>query len=120
MKPPRRQVWPVCVLGSRRGWSCVLPAPTPKGELAAPGEYPGMGPQGPGASPPQGRDPAASVAIVRRQGAFLVVELALQDAQAGVGQVAGVPPAEQFLALRVDDRPPGLQRRLVLGRGPGC
>jgi len=52
--------------------------------------------------------PRASVIIVREQDALLVVELALEDAQAGIGQVPGVAPAEQFLALRVDDRPAAL------------
>ena len=50
--------------------------------------------------------------IVRGERALLVIELALQDAQAGVGQVAGVPPAQQLLALRVDDRAAGLRAGL--------
>ena len=39
-----------------------------------------------------------------------MVEFALQDPQARVGQVAGVAPAEQFLALRADDGPARPQR----------
>ena len=46
-----------------------------------------------------------------------MVEFALEDAQAGVGQVASIPPAEQFLALGVDDRPASLQGGLVLRGG---
>jgi hypothetical protein len=61
------------------------------------------------------------VGVVRRQRPLFVIEFALQDAQASVGQVAGVPPAEHFLPLGVDDRPPGLQRGLVIcdARGGG-
>ena len=43
-----------------------------------------------------------------------MVELALQRAQALVGQPADVAPAQQLLALGVDDRAPQPQRRLVL------
>jgi hypothetical protein len=57
------------------------------------------------------------VVIVRGERAFLVVELALQDAQAGVGQVAGVAPAQQLLALRADDRAASLHGGLVARRG---
>ena len=58
-----------------------------------------------------------SVVVVRGESALLVVELALQDAQAGVGQVAGVAPAQQLLALRVDDRAAGLHGGLIARRG---
>ena len=49
---------------------------------------------------------------------FLVVQLAFQDAQARVRQAAGVTPAQQFLALRVDDGPAGLQRGLASRLAP--
>jgi len=45
--------------------------------------------------------------------AFLVVQFAFENAQARVGQAARVAPAQQFLALRVDDGPARLQRGLV-------
>ena len=51
--------------------------------------------------------------VMRRERALFVVEFAFQDAQAGVGQVAGVPPAEQLLALGVDDGPASAQGGLV-------
>ena len=58
--------------------------------------------------------------VMRREHAFFVVEFAFQDAQAGVGQVAGVPPPEQLLTLGVDDGPASAQGGLVFrgGRWP--
>ncbi len=59
------------------------------------------------------------VILVRGERAFLVVEFAFQHPQAGVGQVAGVAPAQEFLALGVDDGSPGPHGRLVPGVAAG-
>lgn len=50
------------------------------------------------------------------EGAFFVVKFPFEDAQAGVGQAAGVAPAQQFIALRVDHGPATPQRRVIARR----